>query len=93
MEKSNNYNSIDLFKLIMAICVVAIHTNPLYSCDNKTAVSIYNTVVGVANPFFFLSSGFLIGKKYFGGGQNNYYILQHLKKLLKLYPILFTASP
>ena len=87
MEKSNNYNSIDLFKLIMAICVVAIHTNPLYSCDNKTAVSIYNTVVGVANPFFFLSSGFLIGKKYFGGGQNNYYILQHLKKLLKLYLI------
>ena len=68
MEKSNNYNSIDLFKLIMAICVVAIHTTPLYSCDNKTAVSIYNTVVGVATPFFFLSSGFLIGKKYFGGG-------------------------
>ena len=87
MEKSNNYNSIDLFKLIMAICVVAIHTNPLYSCDNKTAVSIYNTVVGAANPFFFLSSGFLIGKTYFGGGQNNYYILQHLKKLLKLYLI------
>ena len=29
MEKSNkNYNSIDLFKLIMAVCVVAIHTNP-----------------------------------------------------------------
>lgn len=31
MEKSNNnYNLIDLFKLIMVICVVAIHTNPLY---------------------------------------------------------------
>ena len=68
MEKSNNsYNLIDLFKLIMAICVVAIHTNPLYSCDNKTIVSIYNTVVGVANPFFFLSIVFLIGKKYFWG--------------------------
>lgn len=69
MEKSNkNYNSIDLFKLIMAVCVIAIHTNPLYKCDNKIIVNIYNTVVGVANPFFFLSSGFLIGKKYFGGG-------------------------
>ena len=33
MEKSNNYNSIDLFKLIMAICVVAIHTNPLCIVD------------------------------------------------------------
>lgn len=32
MEKSNkNYNSIDLFKLIMAVCVVAIHTNPYIS--------------------------------------------------------------
>ena len=69
MGKSNkNYNSIDLFKLIMAVCVVAIHTNPLYKCDNKIIVNIYNTVVGAANPFFFLSSGFLIGKKYFRGG-------------------------
>lgn len=42
MEKSNNYNSIDLFKLIMAVCVVAIHTNPLYKCDNKIIVNIYN---------------------------------------------------
>lgn len=59
MKKSNNnYNSIDLFKLIMAICVVAIHTNSLYSCDNKTTVSIYDTVVGVANPFYFYPAVF-----------------------------------
>nr|DAZ45290.1 MAG TPA: acyltransferase family protein [Caudoviricetes sp.] len=41
MERSNNnYNSIDLFKLIMAICVVAIHTNPLYSCDKAATGQI-----------------------------------------------------
>ena len=79
------YNSIDLLKLIMAVCVVAIHTKPLYKCNNEAAIGIYNTIVGVANPFFFLASGFFVGKKYFGGGQNTHYILQHVKKLLKLY--------
>lgn len=70
MEKSNEkYNAIDLFKLIMAVCVIAIHTNPLYECNSKAVISIYNTLVCVANPFFFLSSGYLIGKKYFGGGK------------------------
>ena len=55
MEKSNEkYNAIDLFKLIMAVCVIAIHTNPLYECNSKAVISIYNTLVGVANPFFFL---------------------------------------
>ena len=62
------YNSIDLLKLIMAVCVVAIHTKPLYKCNNEAAIGIYNTIVGVANPFFFLASGFFVGKKYFGGG-------------------------
>lgn len=70
VESSNDkYNVIDLFKLIMAVCVIAIHTNPLYGCNSKAVISIYNTVVGAANPFFFLSSGYLIGKKYFGGGK------------------------
>ena len=88
MEKSNEkYNAIDLFKLIMAVCVIAIHTNPLYECNSKAVISIYNTLVGVANPFFFLSSGYLIGKKYFGGGQDSSYILRHIRKLLKLYLI------
>ena len=88
VESSNDkYNVIDLFKLIMAVCVIAIHTNPLYGCNSKAVISIYNTVVGAANPFFFLSSGYLIGKKYFGGGQDFHYILRHIRKLLKLYLI------
>ena len=29
-------NSIDLFKFIMAVAVVAIHTNPLADCRNAT---------------------------------------------------------
>ena len=31
---SKQYNSIDLMKLIMALVVVAIHTEPLVRCEN-----------------------------------------------------------
>lgn len=58
-----SYNSLDAAKLFMAICVVAIHTNPLYGCKNQTAVSIYTAIVSCAVPFFFICSGFLLGKK------------------------------
>ena len=89
MEKSNEkYNAIDLFKLIMAVCVIAIHTNPLYECNSKAVISIYNTLVGVANPFFFLSSGYLIGKKYFGGGASRQLYFTQFKKDFIVYFVL-----
>ncbi len=85
MEKSNEkYNAIDLFKLIMAVCVIAIHTNPLYECNSKAVISIYNTLVCVANPFFFLSSGYLIGKKYFGGGARQQLYFTAYKKAFEV---------
>lgn len=72
MISQRRYNNIDLLKLIMAICVIAIHTRPLYNCGNITVTRVYDSVVGIANPVFFLSTGFLIGKKFFhrcvGGG-------------------------
>lgn len=73
MELSvKKYNSIDFVKLLMSICVISIHTRPFTSFTDGIAMNIYNAAVGIANPFFFLSSGFLIGKKYFqnknGGG-------------------------
>ncbi len=81
MEKSNNYNAIDLFKLIMAICVVAIHTNPYIAVDNKALLVYTIRVVGVRKPFFFLSSGFLIGKKYFGGANQHLYFAASKKTI------------
>jgi len=58
-----SYNSIDFFKFIMAICVVAIHTQPIAVNTDSVLFSIYNIILTMAVPFFFLSSGFLIGIK------------------------------
>lgn len=40
------YNSIDLVKIFMAVCVVAIHTEPLYYCSNALANNVFKAVGG-----------------------------------------------
>ena len=64
MIKKYNYNSLDVCKLLMAFCVVAIHTCPLEHCDVIVINDIYDSFVSMAVPFFFLSSGFLLAKKF-----------------------------
>ena len=44
------YNGIDVCKLVMAILVVAIHTNPMVACENGTILSVYNSL-----HFYYLS--------------------------------------
>lgn len=58
-----NYNSIDLVKFIMAILVIAIHTHPLEGCTNNFINSLYQSVVNCAVPFFFIVTGFFLGKQ------------------------------
>lgn len=55
---SKQYNSIDLMKLIMALVVVAIHTEPLVRCENIVVLNLYKAISDVAVPFFFIASGF-----------------------------------
>lgn len=57
------YNSIDLCKFIMAFAVVAIHTKPFINCENAVFMKIYGMFVGLAVPFFFLASGYLLAVK------------------------------
>ena len=85
MDQRKNYNSIDLWKLIMAICVVALHTNPLINCKNYIILSIYFSIVKMAVPFFFLTSGFLLGKKMNKEISNELIVKSYLQKILKLY--------
>lgn len=58
------YNSIDIGKFIMAICVIAIHTQPLEGVHNEIILAIYSNFVSCAAPFFFLASGFLLARKF-----------------------------
>lgn len=83
-SKQASYNSIDFIKFIMAFCVVAIHTNPLINCSNRLALSIYDSIVELAVPFFFIVSGFLMAKK-FDGKNNTVIIYKQMKKILKMY--------
>lgn len=57
------YPAIDLVKFFMAICVVAIHTNPLVKVSNPHILAVYEAFVRMAVPFFFLASGFLLAVK------------------------------
>lgn len=57
---NKQYNAIDVTRLFMAICVVAIHTRPLESVTNTVIMSLYNTVLALAVPFFFMATGFLL---------------------------------
>lgn len=60
MKQDKNVNSIDLFKLLMAAAVVAIHTNPIVSWTNQAAIKAVVIVEEWAVPFFFTASGFLL---------------------------------
>jgi len=40
--KGSNYNSIDLCKFLMAVCVVAIHTHPLQNCSQDILNRAHN---------------------------------------------------
>lgn len=82
------YNQIDLFKFIMAIIVVAIHTGPLINCKNELLITIYNNITKLAVPFFFLSSGFFLGKKLdwsHNETENIITVKKYLVKILKMY--------
>ena len=85
---SINYKGIDCTKVLMAILVVAIHTLQLDAMTLPVLVSkSYNILIGLAVPFFFVSSGFLLCNKlkikdYPGNLQ---YMLGWLFRILRLY--------
>lgn len=53
MIEKKNYYGIDLLKLIMAVCVVAIHTQPLYSIQSIVVQRLFDTITSLAVPYFF----------------------------------------
>lgn len=57
------YRSIDVVKVCMAFVVVAIHTHPQDSCPILFLKEMFTNLYGLAVPFFFVASGFLIWNK------------------------------
>lgn len=63
MKEKVNYNGIDVIKLFMAICVVAIHLTPFAMFGNNVNFLFDNVMTRAAVPFFFCSSGFFLKRK------------------------------
>ena len=62
--KQNLFPGIDLFKLIGAVIVVAIHSHPFENIPLPMwADFVYKLICNTAVPFFFIASGFLLGYK------------------------------
>lgn len=60
--KTAKINSLDITKFILSIFVIALHT--LYLIPNEFAnIRIISTILHVAVPFFFITSGYLLFRK------------------------------
>ena len=84
--KPNNYPAIDVAKFILAIFIVAAHSDPMKYCTNQVALTLYRCVVQSAVPFFFLAAGFLLAKRADAKSVDLRSVIhQQLVKTIKLY--------
>lgn len=59
--RTKTYNGIDLLKFIMALFVVMIHVKP--NAHSEILSTIFNPILGIAVPIFFVLSSVLIFTK------------------------------
>ena len=80
----------DITMFFMAVVVVAIHTNPLANCSNQILLNIFDFISHCAVPFFFLRSGFFLGRKVNQAADTNNalaVIKKYLFRICRLYLI------
>lgn len=64
IEEKEHFSSLDLFKFLLAIMVIAFHTNPFEQCQIPLIDEIAIVLADVTVPFFFCISGFLLARKW-----------------------------
>ncbi len=65
MKTANkSYIGIDLFRVIAAILIIAIHTSPFGSYNTWADFVLTRVIARVAVPFFFMTSGFFLISRY-----------------------------
>ena len=86
MEIRKSYGGFDVFKLIAAFLVVAIHTSPLTSVS-PAADFFFTRILGrLAVPFFFMVTGQFILTRYIEDGRNGFAaVWKYIKKVMLLY--------
>lgn len=85
-----DYYAIDLFKFVMALFVIAIHTEPMTDMQPGNAADLLLNLFNLAVPFFFIESGFLLGHKLSSTCSDEHSIWEirrYRNKILKMYLI------
>lgn len=82
------YKGIDVFKFVMALFVVVLHTHPLYQINSPLNFLTADVIARMAVPFFFAASGFLLEKRIGVSGADVKGVLsRYIRKILGLYCI------
>lgn len=92
-KSAQQYAGLDLFKLFFAVCVVAIHTYALEKLPETAGYWITQGIFRLAVPFFFVTSGFLLGKRLYGEREADCFaIAGYIKRLLSPLLCIGTAN-
>lgn len=77
------YSVLDALKLFFALCVVAIHTYATEGLPESVAFGIQQSIFRLAVPFFFVTSGFFLGRKLSDGEAQVFPVLKrYVRRLL-----------
>ncbi|WP_331699277.1 serine racemase VanT catalytic subunit [Paenibacillus sp. IITD108] len=88
LNAKQSYGAIDIFKLIAALFVIAIHTGPLTTYSEYGDFLLTGIIARVAVPFFFMAAGFfLFGKLSGRRKQDRSIVNKYIWRILKLYAI------
>ena len=95
MNKEKNLGSLDRFRMVAALLIIAIHTSPLASFGSDADFFLTRILARIAVPFFFMVTGqFVISdcmyddeKAFSGGKQSTEKLLSHIKKTAVMYGI------
>lgn len=88
MKNSMKFNTIDLFKFIFSIVIIAIHSSFLSFLVDESLYKVCDIITDLAVPYFFLCTGFLIFAKMekpYNSKENLSKISKHIINSAKLY--------
>ena len=84
-NSESSYPGIDVFRVVAAFLVVAIHTSPLLSFSETADFVLTRIIARTAVPFFFMTSGFFLITRY---AEN----ADRLRTFLKRTAIIYAAG-
>ena len=88
MDTKKSYGGLDIFKMIAAFLVVAIHTSPLTSFSAEADFFLTRELARLAVPFFFMVTGhFVLSDRLWGEKKDFAPIRRYLGKVAALYGI------